>query len=462
MPEPATLCHFAPPRPMPGDRRPTPRRMLAAAAGALVALTAAGAAAQPAPESRPNPEDLLGNLVVVAGATRPLPKIAVVPSLDINMEDVTLRSVVRRDLDLCGEFELLSDEAAPKQATLSDGTVDVKAWAAKGAEALVKVSARALASGQVELRGLAYFTSHGDAPVFDKTYLVDAAVVREESHRLADALIGALTGQAGGFASQMAFVYGTAKQRRAFVIDSDGHDAHPVSRDDEVVLSPAFGPAHRIFYAASVDRDEYKIYTTGKIPEPVEPNQGGSVYGLAFSPARDRVVVSVAVEDTIKLFAGPDFLHLTPASPVPLAMQPTFTPSGKIAYVGAGKWSQRVFVEGKAISPDGLSASSPTFCRHPDGVRAIFAVGVGKDTDLVATGELGGGLARLTQGQGRNNYPACSPDGRLVAFFSTRTSGQGPGLYVMRVDGGRPKRISTLLGDSLVWSRLPERTASQP
>ena len=62
---------------------------------------------------------------------------------------------------------------------------------------------------------------------------------------------------------------------------------------------------------------------------------------------------------------------------------------------------------------------------------------------------------RLTQNQGRNGYPACSPDGRLVAFFSTRTSGEGPGLYVMRLDGGRPKRISTLVGDSLRWDPLP-------
>ena len=74
----------------------------------------------------------------------------------------------------------------------------------------------------------------------------------------------------------------------------------------------------------------------------------------------------------------------------------------------------------------------------------------------MATGAEGGGLARLTQGQGRNNYPACSPDGRLVAFFSTRTSGEGPGLYLMRIDGQRPKRISTLVGDSLSWARLPE------
>ena len=90
----------------------------------------------------------------------------------------------------------------------------------------------------------------------------------------------------------------------------------------------------------------------------------------------------------------------------------------------------------------------------------MFAVGVGQDADLVSTGERGGGLSRLTQNQGRNSYPACSPDGRLIAFFSTRTSGQGPGLYIMRIDGMRPKRISTLLGDSLRWDALPPGAVS--
>ena len=181
----------------------------------------------------------------------------------------------------------------------------------------------------------------------------------------------------------------------------------------------------------------------------------GSVYGLAFSKDRSRVAVSIGTGTSIKLFAGPDFAHIEPVSDVGMALRPSFSPSGKVGFSGEGRWGQRIYVDGKAISPDGLFASSPTFCNHPDGIRVVYAVGVGKDTDLVVTDERGGGMVRLTQGQGRNGYPACSPDGRLVAFFSTRTSGEGTGLYVMRVDGGRAKRVSTLLGDSLRWDALP-------
>jgi TolB protein len=224
-------------------------------------------------------------------------------------------------------------------------------------------------------------------------------------------------------------------------------------------IAPAFGKNEELYYAASANNDLYKVYTGAGTLVPAAVS--GSVYGIAFSKDRSQVAVSVGVDAAIHVFSGPDLSHLTQASPLGMALHPAFTPSGKLAFVGEGKWGERVYVDGKPISPDGLYASSPTFCNNPNGVRAVFAVGVGKDTDLVSTGESGGGLARLTQSQGRNGYPACSPDGRLVAFFSTRTSNEGPGLYVMRLDGGRPKRISTLLGDSLRWDPLPASKATE-
>jgi TolB protein len=427
--------------------------LLLGAASLALSGAAATALGQPPPSPPKDPNDLLGNIVVVAGAGRPLPKIAVYPSLASDAEDVTLRSVVSRDLDLCGEFELLPESAAPSGLYLSDTPVDIKAWAAKGVEAVVKVSGKKSGKDQAELRAQAYFVKQGGTPVFDKAFTVPGASLREESHRVADLLIGALTGQNGGFASHMAFVNGQGALRRAFVIDADGHDAHAVSPQGPVALSPAFGKDGQLYYAASIKNDVYKIF--GPRGTPIELPFKGSVYGLAFSRDKSTVAVTVGVGDSIRLFSGPDFTSLKPAAFTGLALHPTFTPSGKLAFSGEGKFGQRIYVGDKAITADGLFASSPVFCNHPDGVRAVFAVGVGLDSDLVSTGENGGQLARLTQHQGRNTYPACSPDGRLIAFFSTRTSGEGPGLYIMRIDGGRPKRISNLLGDSLRWEALP-------
>lgn len=423
---------------------------------ALAAIVALGGAAHAQPataEGAPDPNDLLGNVVVVAGAGRPLPKIAVLPSLASDLEDVTVRSVVRRDLDLCGEFELLADSAAPDGLYLSGTPVDVKAWSQKGVEAVVKLSGKHLGDAKAELKAQAFFVARGTSPVFEKTAIVKPADVRLESHRLADLVIGALTGQNGSFASHMTFASGGGRSKRVFTIDADGNDARGVSPTDRMAIAGAFGPGEALYYTASIDHGEFSVYGGDGVQQraPVK----GSVYGLAFSKDRSKVALSIGVGDTVRLFSGPDVAHVAPASTVGMALDPTFTPGGLLAFVGDGKFGQRVFVDGKPISPDGLFASSPTFCNNPGGIRAVFAVGVGRDTDLVATGEHGGPLARLTQGQGRNGSPACSPDGRLVAFFSTRTSGEGPGLYVMRVDGGRSKRVTTLLGDALRWDALP-------
>jgi TolB protein len=424
----------------------------------LLVVCATSPQAAQAQEQPPNPEDVLKNFVIEGSLPeKPLPKIGVLPSLASDIEDVTVNAVVRRDLDLCGEFELLPDSAAPEGLYLSDSAVDVSAWKKNGAEIVVKINGKSLGGGKTELRGIAYFTDAGDKPVYDKRITVKTARVRAESHRIADALIGALTGTPGGFSSQMTFVYGIGKQRRIYVMDSDGHDPTPKSPTSQLALTPVFGPNQQLFYAASVKKGAFKLWSPGA-DEPMKVEPRGSIYGIAFNRKRDQVAVSIARGAGIKLFHGAsDFSDLKEATTVGMAMHPAWSSTGKLAFSGAGKWGQRIYVDGKAVTPAGLNATAPIFCRHPNGIRLIYMVWLGERADLVAMGETGGGAYRLTGGMAKNSYPACSPDGRMIAFFSTRKSGQGPGLYVMRIDGRRPKRISTLVGDSLRWARLPKR-----
>ena len=61
-------------------------------------------------------------------------------------------------------------------------------------------------------------------------------------------------------------------------------------------------------------------------------------------------------------------------------------------------------------------------------VALLMAVGVGSGADIISTDTSGAGVKRLTQHEGANTYAACSPDGRLIAFFSTgkRKAGAAP------------------------------------
>jgi TolB protein len=183
---------------------------------------------------------------------------------------------------------------------------------------------------------------------------------------------------------------------------------------------------------------------------------GGSIYGAAFSQDGTHAALAIAAERTVAIFSGPSQpLRLTRASTTEMALSPDFSPTGKLAHVGINGNFHRIYVDGRALSPPGLMASAPAFCAHPNGTRLIYTVRSGRKFDLVVSDDNGRNLRRLTGGAGSNTCPACSPDGRLVAFFSTRTSHEGPGLYIMPIDRGRPQRISSFVGSSLVWARLP-------
>jgi TolB protein len=175
--------------------------------------------------------------------------------------------------------------------------------------------------------------------------------------------------------------------------------------------------------------------------------------GLAFSGDHLRAALTVMDGGASQLWVGERGV-LGPIATPPFANHPVFGPTGKIAYV-AGTPLQRVYIEGKAISPPGFMASAPVFCDTPQGLLVVYTVGVGAGADIIATDTGGGGLRRLTQHEGANTYAACSPDGRLISFFSTGKRGQGAGLFLMPIQ--RPwlaKKISNEIGESLRWERM--------
>ena len=423
---------------------------------------------KPADSTTPPDESVLGVVPVTdSGATPPPPKLAVVPIATTSDADSVVQAVVRRDLDLTGLYDVVPTSVVPDGSGdfTHDTVVDQKAWQAKGVALVVRVFANAPAAGStdVEITGEAYLVGKSPKAAFTKTLKAPPADVRLYAHKLTDQILGALTGRPGPFASHLAYTAkvgkataGGSTARQVFLVEADGQNAKGYSPATDTALSPALGPGGQWYYALSHDYSPFHL-VKGPKATPVPLSVTGSVLGLTFSGDRSKLAVAVMDAGFEDIYVGaPDGSTAMKAMIAPpLAAHPTFGPMGRIAYV-AGSSMPRVYVEKTPISPGGFHASAPTFCDTPRGLLVIFNVGVGANADLVATDVNGGGLIRLTQNQGANTTPACSPDGRLVAFFSTRKTGGGPGLYIMPISSPwRSQRIATEMGESLAWEMDP-------
>jgi TolB protein len=410
----------------------------------------APAAAEPAPD-----ESVLGELLITGDVQEHVTPLAVLPSLSPDLEDVIVRGVVRRDFELTGMFKVIPDEKAPEGLYGFDDPVDIKAWTKLGAEVIIKVAARQHSPGMVKIFGIAYFTRHGQKPVYEKTFVVKTEQVRATAHRITDALLGAITGRNGGFSSHLTFASKTGKNPAIYTVDADGHNIRAITEPADTSIAPFWGPGGTLFYSRSRKYSPFRLVQhegSGLSQLPFKT----SIYSAAFSHDYKRLAIAVSEDAGSSVYVGnADGTNLKKVSTTEVATHPVFSPSGKLAFIGGGGGysGHRVFIDGKAVSPAGFSAAAPTFCDTEDGVLLVYAVSVGSGQDLVMANEKGGNMVRLTQGEGSNSYPACSPDGRLIAYFSSRKGEQG--LFVKSLKSGQSLKISNRQGESLRWAALP-------
>jgi TolB protein len=73
--------------------------------------------------------------------------------------------------------------------------------------------------------------------------------------------------------------------------------------------------------------------------------------------------------------------------------------------------------------------------------------------DIFTIGSDGSGLQRLTSSSGRNESPCWSPDGRYIAFSSTRNGGSK--IFIMNTNGFNQRLLTSGKGgeSSPAWSR---------
>jgi TolB protein len=297
------------------------------------------------------------------------------------------------------------------------------------------------ANVHLELR--LYVVSRGADAVLKKEYDVAPNAVRGAVHQFANEVVKYFTGTAGSFGTRLVFSATTGRgQKGIFSIDSDGQGLGRLPAVSNVALAPAVGPGG-VHYAAGLPDGSYQLFKIGS-PSAVLKH-AGLVFGVAFGGGKMAVVVSQNGASDIYTGA-PDGSGLTKVTSGGLNTHPAFGPGGQLAYVSNQGGNPQIYVDAKRVSFRGTYNMAPVWCNDPEGVKILFMGRDGGTWDIFSTDPGGANVKRLTQDQGSNTYPACAPDGRSVAFFSTRG-----GLFLSNGQGQNQQKIASVTGESLRW-----------
>lgn len=423
--------------------------LLAGAAGLALTLTLP-AVAQTMP---PPPTGGSGDLpqasnngqvttVVVSGGSRSLFKIAVTPPPGDASVATEVVDTSQKDLTLSSMFQVLDAKSFTANLEKEGLAIDPASWRNVGAEAVVKGNT-SMRGSNVHLELRLYVVSRGSDAVLKKEYDVPPTGVRAAVHQFDNEIVKYFTGSAGSFGTRLVFSATTGRgQKGIFGIDSDGHGLGRLNAVSNVALAPAAGPGG-VYYAGGLADGSYQLFKVGN-PAAVLKH-AGLVFGVAFGGGKMALVISQGGQSDI--FVGaPDGSGLTKKTGGGLNTHPAFGPGGQLAYVSNQGGNPQIYVDGKRVSFKGSYNMAPVWCADPEGLKIMFMGRDGGSWDIFSTDPSGGSMKRLTQDQGSNTYPACSPDGRTVAFFSTRG-----GLFLSNPAGQNQQKIASVTGESLRW-----------
>jgi TolB protein len=383
-----------------------------------------------------------GPMVVVQGGSRSLYKIAVTPVPGDPSVSGAVTETASRDFTLSSLFQVLDPKSFTANLDKEGLAIDPSSWRTVGAEGVVKGNS-AMRGANVHLELRLYVVSRGADAVLKKEYDVAPNAVRGAVHQFANEVVKYFTGTAGSFGTRLVFSATTGRgQKGIFSIDSDGQGLGRLPAVSNVALAPAVGPGG-VHYAAGLPDGSYQLFKIGS-PSAVLKH-AGLVFGVAFGGGKMAVVVSQNGASDIYTGA-PDGSGLTKVTSGGLNTHPAFGPGGQLAYVSNQGGNPQIYVDGKRVSFRGTYNMAPVWCNDPEGVKILFMGRDGGTWDIFSTDPGGSNVKRLTQDQGSNTYPACAPDGRSVAFFSTRG-----GLFLSNGQGQNQQKIASVTGESLRW-----------
>ncbi len=408
--------------------------------GALLVVASAVVAAQtPAP---PQPTSVELRLTGDPGTP---PRLAVPDLLaltsDRETQDAakTIGEVLWDDLNFEREFNMIPrDTYKSIPVAGSIDTVPFDRWRELGADGVVIGTVQKTPAGiRVEMR---MYNVRARQSAYGREYSGSAANPRVYAHTMADELHDSQRSLRGVARTKLAFssdrnrepVAGTVEKRdvkEIYISDYDGANQRRITINRALNITPSWSPDGRSIAYTSYRTGLPDILVSNIFAGTMEtPTKGvGQNFLPVFSPDGSRIAFMSTRDGNPEIYIvnrdGSNVTRLTnnPA----IDVTPTWSPSGaQIAFTTERTGSPQIWVVGtdgtglRRISYESF-ADRPTWSPPPYNEIA-FAARTGPGFDIKILNIASGETRQITFGEGSNESPAWSPNGRHLAFMSTR------------------------------------------
>jgi TolB protein len=373
----------------------------------------------------------------------------------------TISQVLWDDLEFEREFYLIPrDTYSTIPAARSPEQVPFASWRELGADAVFFGSVQR--SGDKVVVQVRLFNVRTRQQVFSKEYSGTASNPRLYAHTTADEVHQQQRALRGVARTKLTFVSDRNKERllgpidnrevkEIYISDYDGENQRRVTVGKTLNIAPRWSPDGRAIAYTSYRRGGANIFISnifqGTLDEVTKGDRVGENWLPAWSPDGTRIAFSSTRDGNPEIYVvnrdGSNLRRITNHPGIDIT--PTWSPTGnQIAFTSDRTGTPQIYVVGS----DGLNLakrSSDGYCDRPTWSPApyneiAFSSRSGPGFDIRVIDLVTGRSSALTNGEGTNESPAYSPNGRHIVFTSTR-SGKTQ-VFTMARDGRNVKQIT--------------------
>lgn len=363
-------------------------------------------------------------------------------------------ATIDNDLRQSGYFTMVDPEAAFDGGGVEPDTFTFDSWSKLNVSVLVKTrfpdAATCGKAGAICADAWVYYVVNGQV-LSSNRFRTGRDNPRALGHSIANEVVYSVTGQRSLFGGRLAAVGRKGGNKEIFLLDTDGENVSPVTRNGSINLSPAVSKGGRQLAWTSYKKGNPDLYikSLGTGRARVLSNMDGINASPAFSPDGSLVAMARSTGGNSDIYlldarTGAVVRRLTDNPGIDVS--PAFSPDGqRIAYASEASGGSQIYIadagsgSSERITFQGSFNTDPVF--SPDGTKLAFVGRDGGRFDVFVMDLGTKSLVRITQSMGDNEDPSWSPDGRYLVFSSTRTGSSQ--IWLSTADGRHQSPVTS-------------------